>query len=101
MCRLTLRHATVGARYFVLLFVAWAVCGFGGPLSSAAQRHGAGFTQEELRDLPRVCLAQNGINRLLDQPVVPEAERRAWAAELGDGYQHLHHYCYGLMSTLR
>jgi tetratricopeptide (TPR) repeat protein len=60
------------------------------------------YTQEELRALPRVCLAQTFINSALFNPVVPEAERRQWAQRLGeDDYGHFHHFCWGLIDMRR
>lgn len=60
-----------------------------------------GFSQEELRALPRVCLAQKFINAGLRTPVVPEAERKKWAESLGPAYEAFHHYCWGLIDMRR
>ena len=63
-----------------------------------AQRH----TEEELRSLPRVCLAQVTVNSWLRQPIVPEAERKLWAQRLGEkDYLHFHHFCAGLIDMNR
>lgn len=59
------------------------------------------FTQDELRALPRVCLAQKFVNRALDTPIVPEAERAAWAQQMGPAYEAFHHYCWGLIDMRR
>jgi len=59
------------------------------------------YSQDELRALPRVCLAQQFINDALRAPIVPEAERREWSARLGEGYKHYHHYCWALMDLRR
>jgi tetratricopeptide (TPR) repeat protein len=62
---------------------------------------GVPFTQDELRTLPRVCLAQSYINRSLADPIVPEVEREQWKAKMGHDYMHLHHYCWSLMLLAR
>jgi tetratricopeptide (TPR) repeat protein len=75
----------------------------GKPLGASEEELGPGapFTQDELRALPRVCLAQNAMDKHLTDSIVPEAERKQWAARMGDGYMHIHHYCYGLMLVSR
>jgi hypothetical protein len=60
------------------------------------------FTQEELRSLPRVCLAQKVINEQLQSPLVSEVERREWALRLGEkDYSSYHHYCWALLHIRR
>ncbi len=59
------------------------------------------YSQDELRELPRVCLAQKFINGLLRTPIVPEAERADWAARLGESYEHYHHFCWALIDLRR
>lgn len=55
------------------------------------------FTQDELKVLPRACLAQTFISESLNYPIVPKEEREQWYAALGGSFIHYHHYCYGLM----
>lgn len=59
------------------------------------------FTQDELRALPRICHAQKFINGALFSPLVPEAERKRWATELGPSYEAFHHYCWALIYLRR
>jgi len=59
------------------------------------------YTQDELRTLPRVCLAQTFINGLLQRPIVPEAERSQWEQRLGADYLHFHHHCQALIFVRR
>jgi hypothetical protein len=59
------------------------------------------FSQEELRTLPRACLAQRFINDELDPPVVPEAERAQWSERVGPSFIHYHHYCWALVLMRR
>lgn len=59
------------------------------------------FSQEELRTLPRVCLAQRFINEGLESPVVPERERRQLSEKLGHSFIHYHHYCWALLYLRR
>lgn len=60
------------------------------------------FTQDELRALPRVCLAQSQINNQLQFPAVPEQERKQWALQLGEkDYASYHHYCWALLDIRR
>ena len=69
--------------------------------SAVSAQDGQSYTQDELRALPRVCLAQRYIHRRLRFPIVPEAERKQWAAKLGASYNHYHHYCVGLIFMRR
>jgi tetratricopeptide (TPR) repeat protein len=59
------------------------------------------FTQEELRSLPRLCLAQRFINDELETPAVPAAEREALSNKLGHSYLHYHHYCWAMLQMRR
>ena len=60
------------------------------------------FSQEELRALPRVCLAQKFINEQLQFPVVSEQERQQWTFRLGEkDYNSYHHYCWALLYIRR
>jgi len=52
-------------------------------------------------ELPRYCLAQNGIANKLSVRVVPEDEVKSWYAMMGEPYHHIHHFCYGLMLVKR
>jgi hypothetical protein len=71
----------------------------GGARPSRAQ---VDFSQDELRSLPRVCLAQTYINGQLQFPVVPEEERKQWAQKLGEkDYSSYHHYCWALLYIRR
>lgn len=71
------------------------------PAGSVSAQTGSGFTQNELRALPRVCLAQRFINRDLETPMVPAAEREQWANTLGQSFNHYHHFCWGLVYMRR
>jgi tetratricopeptide (TPR) repeat protein len=62
---------------------------------------GQEYSEDELRVLPRACLAQKFISEDLRVPVVPEAERKQWAASLGPSYEHYHHFCWGLIDLRR
>lgn len=62
---------------------------------------GQEYAQDELRALPRACLAQKFINGSLRTPIVPEFERAQWEARLGSDYQHYHHFCWALMDLRR
>lgn len=60
------------------------------------------FSQDELKALPRVCLAQRFINEQLQFPVVSEQERKQWALRLGEkDYNSYHHYCWALLYIRR
>lgn len=59
------------------------------------------FTQDELRALPRICHAQKFISGALYSPLVPEAERKRWASELGPSYESFHHFCWALIYLRR
>ena len=66
--------------------------------SASAQ---ARYTKEEFLSLPRVCLAQEFINKSLFTPVVPEPERQQWAQRLGPAYKSFHHFCWALIDLRR
>jgi tetratricopeptide (TPR) repeat protein len=82
--------------------VGLALVGFvvarGGP---AAGGRLSNFSQEELRTLPRLCLAQQFINEELESPIVPEPERKRLAEQLGHSFVHYHHYCWALLYERR
>jgi tetratricopeptide (TPR) repeat protein len=59
------------------------------------------FSQEELRTLPRACLAQRFINDELDPPVVPAEERDQWGERIGPSFIHYHHYCWAMLLMRR
>ena len=61
----------------------------------------AKYSQEELRALPRVCLAQQFIARDLYEKVVSEDEKDMWARRLGPSYSSFHHFCWGLIDMRR
>lgn len=69
--------------------------------ASAFPVFGQEYTQDELRALPRACLAQTFINGSLRNPIVPESERAQWEARLGRDYNHYHHFCWALMDLRR
>ena len=60
-----------------------------------------GYTQEELRALPRVCLAQRTLSNALYEQVVSEAEKESWKRRLGPSYKSFHHFCWGLIDMRR
>lgn len=67
-----------------------------------ASAQGGQFSQNELRALPRVCLAQRFIHGALRPPIVPEDERQQWELRLGaDDYLAFHHYCWALIFLRR
>jgi tetratricopeptide (TPR) repeat protein len=72
---------------------------------ASAERAAAGrytdFTQEELRTLPRACLAQRFINDELDPRLVSEAEQTQWNERIGLSFIHYHHYCWALLFMRR
>jgi tetratricopeptide (TPR) repeat protein len=60
------------------------------------------YTQEELRALPRVCLAQRFVHLELDRPLVSASERKQWEERLGaSDYLHFHHHCHALILAKR
>ena len=90
----------ISRRAVALVFVAVAAGASLSPTAASAQATGA-FSQKEYLALPRYCLAQEFLNRHLNRPVVPEAERKEWARRMGDGYRHIHHFCWALMDMRR
>lgn len=81
---------------FRLAVLALLLVGRAFPVSSQEQ-----YTQEELRSLPRVCLAQTFISHALRPPVVSEQEQAQWVSRLGADYKHFHHYCWALIDLRR
>lgn len=59
------------------------------------------YTRDEALALPRACLAQNIIVKTLNGPVLSETEMQQWQAQLTPGFEHIHHYCWGLMQMAR
>jgi hypothetical protein len=59
------------------------------------------YDPREVALLPRFCLFTIAF-RMADVPGgESQAETEAWYARVGPSFQHLHHYCWGLMSTNR
>jgi len=58
------------------------------------------ITEQEIRALPPYCQGHGGINGgALIPGKTPEQTRRDhnhWASVMGPGYEHFHHYCWGL-----
>lgn len=91
-----IRSTDIWRRFRAFAFVAALLAV---PRPSSAQ---VDFSQDELRALPRVCLAQTYINGQLQFPVVPEEERKQWAMKLGEkDYSSYHHYCWALLYIRR
>jgi tetratricopeptide (TPR) repeat protein len=86
---------------FALALVASAASAFSFQEERDEPKPGMRFTDEEYMTLPRYCLAQNGIANKLAVRVVPEEEVKNWYAMMGDSFNHVHHYCMGLMLVRR
>jgi tetratricopeptide (TPR) repeat protein len=100
LCQTVFQRRTVGVRRGASARTALVLGGalILGAIVSAQDR----FSQEELLALPRVCHAQRVINNLLRAAIVPEEERRQWAARLGEkDYSAFHHYCWALIYIRR
>jgi tetratricopeptide (TPR) repeat protein len=59
------------------------------------------YSREEILLLPRYCWASNSINKSLGEPVLSEQERTLWYNNMGQTFNHIHHWCWGLMQLRR